>query len=233
LKTFLYTSSNFTYDITSDPQSNVKSYLNAINFDAIEPDHMVELKHIIHQGADLDLYARYIQSILNKNNVKLNTVLIETLNLLGSNVLKLPLVVHEKIIEVNPQIFEKTILNAILLCKTKDIIDMCCKSPLVFQNCSSIFNELLIKLNFTDKFMLFLVNFVHCVSLQCKNNNIDNIDIYPFKCRYILTLRVIHNKNSNLVSQKYLHEEVKKFALDFPREYMCLLSHFPDLYMLN
>jgi len=229
----LYTSTDFTYNITLSAQSNVQTILNSICFDDVEPEHMIKLKPILDQGVDSRVYARYIKSILDKNDKTLNSTLIETWTQLGSNVLKLPIDIHEKVIEVNPAIFEKTVLSAILLWQTKDLIEICSKSSLVFQTCSSIFNELLIKLNFTDKFMEFLTHFVNSVGSRCKDNNIDFIDIYPIKCRYILTLRAIRNKNSSLVSKYYLYDEVKKFTLDCPRESMCLISHFPDLYIPN
>jgi len=194
---------------------------------------MIGLKAILDQGADIDVYARYIKSILDKNDKTLNPILMETWTQLGSNVLKLPIDIHEKSIEVNPVVFEKTVLSAISLWQIKDLIDICSKSPLVFQTCSSIFNELLIRLNFTDKFMDFLIHFVNSVGLQCKNNNIDIVDIYPNRCRIILTLRAIRNENSSLIPKHCLNEEVKKFALAYPRESMCLISHFPDLYVPN
>jgi len=194
---------------------------------------MIGLKQILDQGSDIDVYANYIKSILDKNDKTLNPILIETWTQLGSNVLKLPIDIHEKSIEVNPVVFEKTVLSAILLWQIEDLIDICSKSPLAFQTCSSIFNELLIRLNFTDKFMDFLIHFVNSVKLRCKNNNIDIIDIYPNRCRIILTLKAIRDENSSLVPKHCLNEEVKKLALAYPRESMCLISHFPDLYVPN
>ncbi|XP_025192221.1 uncharacterized protein LOC112592406 [Melanaphis sacchari] len=231
LKTLLYTSSNFIPKNTLGTQFNIQSFLYAINFDVIEPDHMIKLKSILDQVADFDIYARYIESILNKNNKSLNSVLMAVWTQLGSNVLKLPIIVQEKIIKVNPLIFEKTILSAISLWEINDLIDVCSKSPLVFQSCSSIFNELLIKLNFSNTFMEFLNYFVNGVSSRCINNDIDIVNIYPSKCRSILILRDIKNKNSTLVTEHDLNDEVKKLALAYPKESICLLSHFPDLFM--
>uniref|UniRef100_A0A2S2PST2 Uncharacterized protein n=1 Tax=Schizaphis graminum TaxID=13262 RepID=A0A2S2PST2_SCHGA len=231
LKTLLYTPSNFIPDNKLSTQSNIKKFLYSINFDVIEPDHMIKLKSILDQGADFDIYARYIESILNKNNKALNSVLMTVWTQLGSNVLKLPIIIQEKTIKVNPLIFEKTILSAISLWEINDLIDVCSKSPLVFQTCSSIFNELLIKLNFSNNFMEFLNYFVNGVSSRCINNNIDIVDIYPNKCRSILTLRDIKNKNSTLVTDYDLNDEVKKLALAYPKQFICLLSHFPDLYL--
>ncbi|KAL4090553.1 hypothetical protein QTP88_025363 [Uroleucon formosanum] len=231
LKTLLYTSSNFIPNSTLSTQSNIQELLYSINFDAIDADHMIKLKSILDQGADLDIYARYIESILNKNNQSLNSILMTVWTQLGSNVLKLPIIIHEKAIEVNPLIFEKTILSAISLWEINNLIDVCSKSPIVFQTCSSIFNELLIKLNFTNKFMEFLNSFVNSVSTRCKNNDIDIVNIYPNKCRSILTLRDIKNKNSTLVTEHYLNDEIKKIALAYPKESICLLSHFPDLFI--
>jgi len=231
LKTLLYTSSNFIPDSTLSTQSNIQAFLYSIDFDAIQPDHMIKLKSILDQGADIDIYARYIESILNKNNKSLNSILITVWTQLGSNVLKLPTFIHEKTIKMNPIIFEKTILSSILLWEINDLIDICSKSPLVFQTCSSIFNELLIKLKFTNTFMEFLNYFVNSVSSRCKNNNIDIISNYPYKCRSILTLRDIKNKNSTLVSEHDLNNEVKQLALAYPKESICLFSHFPDLYI--
>lgn len=231
LKTLLYTSSNFIPDSTLSTQSNIQAFLYSINFDVIEADHMIKLKSILDEGADLDIYARYIESILNKNNKSLNSILMTVWTQLGSNVLKLPIIIHEKTIKVNPLIFEKTILSAISLWEINNLIEVCSKSPLVFQTCSSIFNELLIKLNFTNKFMEFLNHFVNSVSSHCKNNNVDVVNIYPNKCRSILTLRDIKNKNATLVTEHDLNDEVKKLALSYPKESICLLSHFPDLYI--
>lgn len=233
MKTLLYTCPDFTYDTTLSMQSGVQAILNSVCFDDIEPDHMIRLKAILDQGADIGVYARYIKSILDRNDKTLNSILMDTWTQLGSNVLKLPIGIHEKCIEVNPVVFEKTVLSAVSLWRTKGLIDMCSKSPLVFQTCSSIFNELLIKLNFTTKFMDFLTRFVNSVRSQCENDDIDYVDIYPSKCRNILTLRAIRNENSSLVPKHYLYEEVKKFALCYPRESMCLISHFPDLYVPN
>lgn len=220
-----------TFDTTLNTQSKVKAFLRSINFDSVEPNIMIELKPILDQAADMDLYYKYIKSILNKNYRTLNSVLLETWNQLGPNVLKLPIIIHERSIEVNPVIFEKTILSAILFWQTEDLFDMCSKSSLVFQTCSSIFNELLIKLNFTDKFMMFLSGFVDNVSTKCENNNGDIIDMYPSKCRSILTIRTISSQNSCESSKKYLSKEIKQFALTYPKEFVCLLSHFPDLYL--
>lgn len=231
LKTLLYTSSNFIPNNTLSTHSNIQTFLNSINFDVIEADHMIKLKSILDQVADFDIYARYIESILNKNNKSLNPLLMTVWTQLGSNVLRLPIIVHEKTIEVNPLIFEKTILSAISLWEINNLIDVCSKSPLVFQTCSSIFNELLIKLNFTNKFMEFLINFVNSVYSHCKNNNIDIVNIYPNKCRSILTIRDIKNINSALVTEHELNDEAKKLALAYPKEFICLLSHFPDLYI--
>lgn len=233
LNTLLCTSSNFVYNTTLNTRSNVQTILNSINFDAIEPTHMIRLKPIVYQGADINIYTQYILSILNKKDNTLNSILMETWTQLGSNVLKLPLIVHEKCIEVNPVIFEKTVFSAILLWQIEDLIDFCSKSPLVFQTCSSIFNKLLIKLNFTDKFMKFLINFIKDVNTLCENNNIDIINIYPIKCRSILTLRAINNTNTSLSSTLSLKEEVETFSSNYPREFMCLLSHYPDLYIPN
>lgn len=212
---------------------NLQKILNSINFDVIQSDHIVNLKLILHQGADLDVYVSYIKSILNRNDKTLNLILIDVWNQLGSNVLKFPVFIHEKCIEVCPLIFEKTILSAISRWQIDDLIKLCVKSPLVFQMCSSIFNELLIKLNFTNKFMKFIINFVNSVYSQCENNSIDVIDIYPIKCRNILILRDIKNKHSTLVTKKYLNEEFKQLVLTHPKESMCLLIHFPDLYEPN
>lgn len=207
--------------------------MNSIDFEDIEIDHLIKLKPVLYQMADFDFYAKYIKSALNKNDETLNLILMEIWTQLGSNVFKLPIVIHEKCIEINPVIFEKTILFAMSSWQIKDLIDICSKSPSVFQTCSSIFNELLIKLKFTDKFIEFLIDFVNNVSLQCKSNNIDIIDMYPIKCRTILILRAIKNEKSSLVSNHYLNEEVKKLALLYPKESMCLLSHYPDLYVSN
>lgn len=232
MNTLLYTS-NFVYDTTLNSRSNVQTILSSINFDMIEPAHMIRLKPIVDQGADINIYIRYILSILNRKDETLNSTLVEIWTQLGSNVLKLPLILHEKSIEVNPVIFEKTVLSAISLWQIEDLIDLCSKSPLLFQTCTSIFNELLIKLNFTDKFMKFLIYFINNVSTLCENNNIDIIYVYPIKCRSILTLRAIKNTNSSLVSTLYLNKEVKNFSSNYPREFMCLLSHYPDLYIEN
>ncbi|KAF0750978.1 Uncharacterized protein FWK35_00024648 [Aphis craccivora] len=231
LKTLLYTSSDFIPDNTLSTQSNIQTFLYSINFDVIEPDHMIQLKLILDQAADFEIYARYIESILNKSNKSLNSVLMSLWTQLGSKVLRLPIIILEKTIKVNPLIFEKTILSTVLLWEVDDLIDICSKSPLVFQTCSSIFNELLIKLNFTNKFMDFLNYFVNGVGSRCIDNNIDIANIYPNKCRYILTLRDIKNKNSTLVTKHDINDEVKKLALEYPKESICLLSHFPDLYM--
>lgn len=230
MKTLLYTSSNLIPDSTLSTQTNIQTFLYSINFDAIEPEHLIKLKSILDQGADFDIYTRYIESILNKNNESLNSILLNVWTKLESSVLKFPIIIHEKVIEVNPLVFEKTILSAILLWGISDLIDVCSKSPLVFQTCSSIFNELLIKLDFTNTFTEFLKYFVSSVSSRCKINNIDVVNIYPNKCRSILTLRDIKNKNSTLVSEHDLNDEVKKFALAYPTESVCLLSHFPDLF---
>lgn len=229
----MYTNSHFTVNTTLDTSFNVQTFINSINFDAIEPEHLVKLKPVLDQGADIGVYARYIESILNKKNKALNSILMETWTRLGSNVLKLPIHIHEKSIDVNPEIFEKTVLSTLSLWQVKDLIIVCSKSELIFQKCSSIFNELLIKLNFTDKFMEFLIHFVNSVSNNCEYNNIDIIDVYPIKLRSILVLRAIRNKDSSLVSKHYLNEEVKKLALNFPKESICLLSHFPDLHIAN
>lgn len=226
----LYTSSDFTFDSALDTQSKLKIFIKSINFDDIEPDHLIELKPILDQAADIDLYSKYIMSILNKNDKTLKPILLETWNQLGSNVLKLPIFIHEKCIEVNPGIFEKTILSTLLSWQTENLFIMCAKSPLVFRTCSSIFNELLIKLHFSEKFMVFLINFVNNVITQCENYNFDVIDIYPSKCRSILTIRTIINTNSCLISKQCLSKEVKQLALKNPKECVCLLSHFPDLY---
>lgn len=212
-------------------QFKVKSLLKSIDFDAIESDHMIKLKPIIDQVADIDVYARFIESILNRNDKTLNCTLIEIWLGLGSDVLKLPIAIHEKSIEVNHMIFEKTILSAVLLWPVKDLIDMCSESPLVFQACTSIFNELLIKLNFTDKFTEFLINFVNSVFSQFEKKNLEIIDVYPFKYTSLLTLKVIKNKNTNLVSEHCLNQEVRKIATHCPKASICLLSHFPDLYV--
>lgn len=231
LKTLLYTSSNFIPDSTLSTQNNIQAFLYSINFDVIEADHMIKLKSILDEGADFHIYARYIESILNKNNKSLNSILMTVWTQLGSNVLRLPIIIHEKTIEVNPIIFEKTILSAISLWEINDLIDLCSKSPLVFQTCSSIFNELLIKLNFTNKFTEFLNYFVNSVTSRCKNNDIDIVSIYPNKYKSILTLRDIKNKNSTLVTEHDLSDEIQKLALAYPKESICLLSHFPDLYI--
>lgn len=233
LKTLLYASSNFSYDTALNIRDNVQTILNSINFDAIEPVHIFRLQPILDQGADIDVYARYIKSILNTNDKTLNLILMDTWTQLGSHVLKLPIIIHEKCIEVNPVIFEKTILSAILMWEVQDLINICSESPLVFQTCSSILNELLIKLNFSDSFMELLVNFVNGVSSQCKKNNTDFIDVYPIKCKCVLTLRAINKKNSSQLSKNYLNEEVKQLCLKYPKESMCLLSHFPDLYNIT
>lgn len=233
LKTFLYTDSNFTIDTTLYAPFSVRTLINSIDFDAVEPKNLVRLKPILDQGADIRVYARYVESILNKKDKALNSILAETWTRLGSNVLKLPIRIHEKSIENNPEIFEKTVLSTLLLWQVEDLVDVCSKSELIFQTCSSIFNELLIKLNFTDKFMEFLKQFVNGVSNMCEYNNHDIIDAYPIKFRSILILRAIGNKDSSLVSKHYLNEEVKKLALNFPKESVCLLSHFPDLCVAN
>lgn len=216
-----------------DTQSNLQRMLNSINFDVIQFDHMVNLKPILHQGADLDIYGSYIKSILNRNDKALKLILLDVWNQLGSNVLKLPVYIHEKCIEVYPLVFEKTILSAISLWQIDELIDLCTKSPLVFQMCSSIFNELLIKLNFTNKFMEFVIHFVNRVNTHCENNQIDVIDIYPITCRNILILRAINNKHSTLVTKQYLNEEFKQLVISHPKESMCLLIHFPDLFEPN
>lgn len=231
MKTLLTTSSNFTYNSILSTHDNVQTYLNSINFDAIEPENIVNLKPILDQGADINVYAQYIKSILNTNAKTLNPILMDIWGQLGSRVLQLPIIIHEKCIEVNPLIFEKTILSTILLYQIKDLINMCSKSLLVFQTCSSIFNELLIKLNFSNRFMELLINFVNGVYFQCKKNNIDFIDFYPTKCKYVLTLRDINKENSSKLSKHYLKEGVKKLLLNYPKESVCLLSHFPDLYI--
>lgn len=233
MKTLLHTPSDFSYDTTLIAQSNAQIILNSINFDTIEPDHMIKLEPIIKQGVDIEVYTRYIKSILNKNDVLLNSILMNIWTHLGSKVLTLPILIHEKCIEVYPVIFEKTILSAILLWQIDDLIAMCSKSPLVFQTCSSIFNTLLIKLDFTDKFMNFIIHFLNSVSSQCNNNNIDIIDIYPIKCRNVLILRAIKNQNSTKISKHNLNEEVKKLFSKYPKECMCLVSHFSDLYVPN
>lgn len=230
METLTHISSNFTYDAVQNIQYNIFFFLNSINFDTIGTDHLIKVKSILDQGADLDIYIRYINSILNKNDKNLNPVLMETWSQLGANIFKLPIHIHEKCIKINPIIFERTILYALSVWEINNLIHMCSKSPLVFQMCSSILNELMIKLNFTDKFMIFLVHFLNSVSSQYKNNNIDIIDIYPVKCRNILILRAIKTKDSSLVSKYYLNEEVKQLAKDYPKESICLLSHFPDLY---
>jgi hypothetical protein len=188
------------------------------------------MKHILHQGADLDVYVNYIKSILNRRDNTLNLILLDVWDQLNSNVLKLPVFIHEKCIKDYPLIFEKTILSAISQWQIDELSEICIKSPLVFQMCSSIFNELLIKLNFTNNFFKFITNFVNSVCSQCENNNIDVIDLYPIKCRNILILRAIKNKNSTIVTKKYLNKEFKQFILSHPKESMCLLIHFPDLY---
>jgi len=231
LKTLLYTSSDFIPDNTLNIQSNIQTFLYSINFDVIEPDHLIKLKSILDQASDFGIYAKYIESILNKNNKSLNSVLMTLWTQLGSNVLRLPIIILEKTIKVNPIIFEKTILSTVLLWEVNDLIDICSKSPLVFQTCSSIFNELLIKLNFTNKFMEFLNYFVNGVHSRCIDNNIDIVNIYPNKFLSILTLREIKNKNSTLVTENDINDEVKKLALDNTKESICLLSHFPDLYI--
>lgn len=232
MKTLLYTSSNFAYDISSSPQSKVLTLLNSINFEDIHTDHLIKLKPILDQVSYFDIYTTYIKTALNRNDKTLNLILMEIWTQLGPDVFKLPISIHEKCIEINTVIFEKTTLFAISSSKIKDLIDLCSKSPSVFQTCSSIFNELLIKLNYADNFLEFLIDFVNNVSLQCKNN-IDIIDMYPFKCRSILILRAIKNENSSLVSNHYLNEEFKKLATLYPKGSMCLLSHFPDLFVPN
>lgn len=229
----VYLSSNLYYDTALSTHDNVKIILKSINFDAIEPEHIVRLKPIIDQGADLDIYTRYIKYILNTNDKTLNPILMDTWIKLGSQVLKLPIMIHEKCIEVNPVIFEKTILSAILQWPVQDLINICSESPLIFQKCSSIFNELLIKLNFSDSFMKLLVNFIKGICSQCKKSNIDFIDIYPITFKCILTLRAIYKQNSSQLSKRYLNEEVKRLSLKYPKEFMCLLSHFPDLYKIT
>lgn len=226
----LLCTSNFVYNTSLNTCSNVQTILNSINFDEIEPTHMISLKPLVDQGADINIYTRYLLAILNKKDETLNSILMKTWVQLGSNVLKLPLIIHEKSIEVIPVIFEKTVLSTILLWKIEDLIDLCSKSPLVFQTCSSIINKLLIKFNFTEKFMNFLTYFINNVNTQCENNNIDIINIYPIKCRSILTLRAINNTNTSLASALALKEEVKIFSANYPREFMCLLSHYPDLH---
>lgn len=207
--------------------------MNSVDFEDIEIDHLIKLKPVVIQLADFDFYTKYFKSALNKNDKTLNLILMDIWTQLGSNVFKLPIVIHEKCIEINPVIFEKTILFAISSWQINDLIEICYKSPIIFQTCSSIFNELLIKLNFADKFMEFLIDFVNNVSLKCKNNNIDIIDMYPIKCRSILILRAIKNEKSSLVSNYYLNEEVQKLILLYPKISMCLLSHYPDLYVSN
>ncbi|VVC31442.1 Hypothetical protein CINCED_3A021968 [Cinara cedri] len=231
LKTLLYTSPNFSYDTALNTHTNVQTFFNSINFEAIEPEHIIKLKPILYQAADIDVYARYIKSILNKNDKICNPILMDIWTQLGLRVLKLPIFIHEKCIEVNPVIFEKTILSAISLWQVQDLIDICFKSPLVFQTCSSIFNELLIKLNFSDRFIDFLVNFINNFCSLCEENNIDFIDFYPTKCKSVLILRAISKSNSSELSKCYLNEEVKKLVLNFPKESICLFSHFPDLYL--
>lgn len=236
MKTALFTSSNFTYNITLDTQLKELFFLKSINFDALESDVLIQLQPILNrqvQEANISIFARYIESILNKNNETLNSTLMEVWTQLGSDVLKLPISIHEKSIKANPVIFEKTILSAILLWHTNDLIDLCSKSPLVFQTCSSIFNELLIKLNFADEFMEYLKEFVNSICLLCEKNNIDITEMYPNKFRNILTLKAIENENVGIVSKHYIKEEFKKLASDFPKESMCLLVHFPDLYELE
>lgn len=230
MKTLLYSSPDLKCGTTLNTHSyNLNVLLNSIDFDAIEPEHIIKLKPILDQECDINLYGKYITSILNKNDEKLKLVLTDTWNRLGSSVLKFPIFILEKSIKVCPVIFEKTVLSALLTWKMEDLIDVCSKSPLVFQTCSSIFNELLMKLEFTDFFMVFLMNFLNCVSTQCENVNVDFVNMYPIKCRSLLTIRSIKNKDSRLVSNEFLSEEVKKFALNHPKESMCLLYHFPDL----
>lgn len=214
-------------------QYNIKTFLNTIDFNAIESNRLIELKPLLYQESDINLYVKYITSVLNKNDKTLSSVLIDIWNHLGLNVLKLPLFVHERNIKVYPVVFEKTVLFALLFSNTKELINMCSKSPLMFQACSSILNEMLIKLNFTSHFLVFLIDFINRVRIQCKNNNIDFIDLYPIRCRSILILRSIKNINSSLVSNDYLYTKVKWLALNHPKECMCLLSHFPDLYLSN
>lgn len=233
MKTLLYTSPNLKWDATLNAYYSLNVLLNSVDFDAIEPEHIIKLKPILDQESDIDLYGKYITSILNKNDEQLRPVLTDTWNRLGSNVLKLPVHILEKSIKGCPVIFEKTVLTTLLTWEMEDLTDVCSKSSLVFQTCSSIFNELLIKLKFTDFFMVLLMNFLSCVCTHCKNNNVDIVNIYPIKCRYLLTLRSINKKNSNLVSNEYLSEEVKKFAINHPKESMCLLYHFPDLNLPN
>lgn len=230
MKTLTYTAPNYKYDTTLNTQSNIQKIVQSINFDVIQSDHMINLKQILYQGADLDVYASYIKSILNRNDKTLNLILLDVWNQLGPNVLKLPVFIHEKCIKVYPLIFEKTILSAISQWQIDELIILSAKSSLVFQMCSSIFNELLIKLNFTIKFYTFITHFVNSVGSQCENNSIDIIDLYPIKCRNILTLRAVKNKNSTLVTKKYFNEEFKQFILSHPKESICLLIHFPDLY---
>lgn len=233
MKTCLHTPSNFTYDSALSTQSNVQLFLNSIDFDTIEPDHMIKLEPILNQRVDIEVYTRFIKSILNKNDMLLNSILMKIWTCLGSKVLTLPICIHERCIEIYPVIFEKTILSAILLWQIDDLITICSKSPLVFQACSSIFNALLIKLNFTDKFMNFILHFINSVSSQCNNNSIDIIDIYPIKCRSVLILRAIKNQNSSRVSKHYLYEEIKKLSSKYPQESVCLVSHFSDLFVPN
>lgn len=191
------------------------------------------MKPLLDQESDINLYVKYITSIINKNDKTSSSILTDIWNQLGSNVLKLPLFIHEKNIKVNPVVFEKTVLFALIFRDTKSLIIMCYKSPLIFQACSSIFNEILIKLNFTAHFLVFLIDFLNSVRIQCKNNNIDLIDLYPIRCKSILILRSIKNMDSSLVSNDYLYEKVKWLALNHPKECMCLLSHFPDLFISN
>lgn len=233
MKILRHISPNFKYDIIQNTQYNISIFFNSVNFDTIGSGYLIKVKSILDQGADFNTYIRYINSILNKNDKYLNSVLIETWSQLGANIFKLPIYLHEKCIKLNPMIFERTVLTALSLQQINNLIDMCSKSPLAFQMCSSIFNELMIKLNFTDKFMIFLEHFLHSVSSQYKNNHVDIIDMYPIKCRNILILRAIKTKDSSLVSKYYLNEEIKKLATDYPKESLCLLCHFPDIYVSN
>lgn len=227
----MYVSPNFTYNTTLNAQYNIKTFLNAIDWDTIESNRLIELKPLLDQESDINLYVKYVTSVLNKNDKTLSSVLIDIWNRLESNVLKFPLFVHEKNIKIHPVVFEKTVLFALLFSDTKNLIHMCSKSPLVFQACTSILNEMLIKLNFTNHFLVFLIDFIDRVRIQCKNNSTDLIDLYPIRCRSILILRSIKNISSSLVSNDDLCTKVKWLALNYPKECMCLLIHFPDLWI--
>ncbi|XP_050436262.1 uncharacterized protein LOC126843011 [Adelges cooleyi] len=231
LKTALHVSPNFVYDTTLETQHNVRQFFDGIDFSCIEPDGFLKLAPILKQGADIKSFICYIDTILNKYDVKFNTLLIDVWNYLGCDIFKLPVFIHERCIEAVPFIFENTVLYGIISSCNEELIDICTRSPKVFQACSSILNEILIRLNFSSTFINFLTNFIKGIILQCKTNNVEIFNIYPAKYKFVLILNDFENFNNILITEFFM-QEIKSLALNYPKQFICLLSHFPSMYLM-